>query len=129
MNSVVLVGRLTKDPESRGQNDMAMCKFTLAVDKYKRGEVDYINCIAFNKVAERILSYVHKGDRLGVKGKISTGSYVNKEGVTVYTTEVIADDIDFLQDRKAPEKKIEVEEETGSEPSEDYSDLPFPIDE
>ena len=99
MNRVVLCGRMTKDPEIRSAGDMTIAKFTLAVDrKVKKGEekkADFINCTAFGNLATFVEKYFHKGDGMTLEGKIQTGSYKNKEGQTIYTTDVIADTIEF----------------------------------
>lgn len=107
MNKVVLIGRLTKDPELKFAqgSGKAVTKFTLAVDRnYKKEgqpEADFINCIAFEKRAETIKNYVFKGHKLGVTGNIQTGKYTNKEGQTVFTTEVVVDEFEFLQPKQA----------------------------
>ena len=103
MNSVALIGRLTKDPDVRYTNDMkAVAHFTLAVDRpVPKGidkQTDFPRIVAFGKTAELIEQYVHKGERLGVVGRIQTGSY-SKDGRTVYTTDVIAERITLLGDR------------------------------
>ena len=99
MNRVILCGRLCKDPEIRHSGDMAFAKFSLAVDrKVKKGEekkADYINCTAFGKQAEFIEKYFHKGDGMNLEGRIQTGSYTNKDGQKVYTTDVIIDSVEF----------------------------------
>lgn len=103
MNRVGLIGRLTKDPELRQASGSASCRFTLAVDRYRssqgKSETDFIGCIAFGKTAENMGRYLHKGSKVGVDGRIQTGSYVNRQGTKVYTTDVIADHIDFLDSR------------------------------
>lgn len=97
MNSVVLMGRLVHDPKLVDVNGTAICSFRLAVDKeYGKGEADFINCKAFSKTAENLTAYKHKGDAIALKGRIQTGSYKNKNGDTVYTTDVIADRIEFV---------------------------------
>ena len=99
MNKVLLCGRLSKDPDIRTSGDMAIAKFSLAVDrKVKKGEekkADFINCTAFGAQASFVEKYFHKGDGMTIEGKIQTGSYKNKEGHTVYTTDVICDAIEF----------------------------------
>ena len=106
MNLTVLVGRLTKDPELRmTQSQNAVCSFTLAVDrKYKDAsgerQTDFINCVAWRKTAELIEKYVKKGHRLGVIGSIQTRNYDDKDGRRVYVTEVVVDEIEFLQPRE-----------------------------
>lgn len=101
-----LVGRLTRDPEvrySQGQNSTAVARFTLAVDRrFKReGEAnaDFINCIAFGKTAEFIEKYFFKGMRLGGSGRIQTGSYTKQDGTKVYTTDVVLDEVEFVESK------------------------------
>lgn len=102
MNNVVLIGRLTRDPEVRytSNTQMAVARFTLAVDRqYKRdGEptADFIPIVAFGKTAELCERYISKGRQIAVEGRIQTGSYTNKDGNKVYTTEVVANRVEFL---------------------------------
>lgn len=101
MNSVQLLGRLTKDPDITYTNNdngqMAIARFTLAINRIKRDEADFIRCVTFGKTAEVIEKYVNKGDRLAINGHIQTGQYTNREGQTVFTTEVIADRVDLIE--------------------------------
>ena len=113
MNSVVLMGRLTKDPETRytqGSNSIAICRYTVAVDRRfkKDGEqdADFIPCVVFGKGAEFAQKYFAKGSRVCVSGRIQTGSYTNKDGHKVYTTEVVLDNQEFAES-KAKEKTEE----------------------
>lgn len=106
MNKVILLGRLVRDPETRygGANDsMAVCRYTLAVDKKfkKDGEAtaDFINCISFGKIAEFAEKYFTKGLRVAVSGRIQTGSYTNRDGQKVYTTDVVVDEHEIAQSR------------------------------
>lgn len=105
MNKVVLVGRLTRDPDMKFSGNTAIVKFTLAINRnFKKDgqqEADFINCVAFNKRAEDIANYVSKGHKLGVIGRIQTGSYTNQEGQKVYTTDVMVDEIEFLESKGA----------------------------
>ena len=109
MNSVNLIGRLTKDPETRHtQSGMAVCRFTLAIDrglsKDKKADAeskgqptaDFISIIAFGKTAELITNYITKGQQLGITGRIQTSSYDNQDGNRVFRTDVIADRIHFI---------------------------------
>lgn len=101
MNKVVLLGRLTKDPDLRfaAGSGTAVARFTLAVNRpFKKDETDFINCIAFGKTGETIAQYVPKGKQLAVSGSIQTGSY-EKDGVKRYTTDVIVDGFDFIGDK------------------------------
>ena len=108
MNKVILMGRLTRDPELRytsGENSMAIARYTLAVDRTikKQGEqsADFINCVAFSKAAEFAEKYFRQGMRVLVSGRIQTGNYTNKEGQKVYTTEVIIDTQEFADSKGA----------------------------
>lgn len=103
LNRVVLVGRLTKDPEFRTtQNGVSVATFTLAVNrnfKNKNGEqqADFINVVVFRQQAENVNNYLTKGNLAGVDGRIQSRSYENKEGQRVYVTEVLADSVQFLE--------------------------------
>ena len=102
MNNVVLIGRLTKDPEIRytSGTQMAVCTFTVAVDRpVKSGEekkADFPRITVFGKQAENCEKYLAKGRLVGIHGRLQTGSYTNKDSVTVYTTDVVADRVEFL---------------------------------
>lgn len=108
MNRVELVGRLTADPTVRytqGQESITIASFTLAVDrrgKKQEGQqnADFIRCTAFRKTAEHIERYWHKGMKAGVSGRIQTGSYTNKNGDTVYTTDVMIEEIEFVESKQ-----------------------------
>ena len=101
MNSVELIGRLTRDPETRYTSaQTAVCNFTLAIDRpVKDGEkqADFPRVIVFGKQAENCEKYLKKGRLVGVQGRIQTGSYKNKQGDTIYTTDVVANRIEFLE--------------------------------
>jgi len=98
MNKALLVGRLTKDPEVRYSNDMSIARFTVAVDrKTKDKGTDFISCVAFGKSAEFIEKYFGKGKKIGIEGHIQTGSYENKDGQKVFTTDVIVDSCEFVE--------------------------------
>ena len=100
MNNVVLIGRLTKDPELAygGQNrDIAVCRFTLAVDRPTQDKAaDFIRIVVFRKQAENAKQYLAKGRQCAVEGRIQTGRYKGREGKTVYTTDVVANRVEFL---------------------------------
>ena len=102
MNKVIEIGRLTKDPEirySKGANTTCVARYTLAVDRKFKQEgqptADFINCIAFGKLGEFAEKYLHKGVKIAVTGRIQTGSYKNKDGNTVYTTDVVVEEQEF----------------------------------
>lgn len=103
MNKVFLNGRLTKDIDltfAQGSG-MAICKFNLAVNrKFKKDEADFFNCIAFNKTGEIIAEHFKKGSPILLEGHIQTGSYENKEGRRVYTTDIVVDSFDFISSKK-----------------------------
>lgn len=100
MNKVILIGRLTRDPEDHD----TFCKYTIAVDRYKEG-TDYINCVAFGKSADFAKNYLSKGTKVAVTGRIQTGSYKNKEGQTVYTTDVVIETQEFCESKKQEQKE------------------------
>lgn len=100
MNKIILMGRLTKEPELKfiANTGNAVAKFTLAVPRaFKKDETDFINCTAFGKQAETIANYVTKGQRLLIEGALQIGSYTNKEGAKVYTTDVILNSFNFIE--------------------------------
>jgi single-strand DNA-binding protein len=104
MNNVVLIGRLTKDPDlkfAKGSGT-GVAKFGIAVNRrMKKGEADFINCIAFGKTAETIAQYFTKGSQIAIQGHIQTGSYDNQAGQKVYTTDVVIDSFDFIEKGQA----------------------------
>ena len=106
MNKIILIGRLTRDPEmrySQGENPTAISRYTLAVNRpfKQNGEqgTDFISCIAFGNTAEFAEKYLSKGMRVAVEGRIQTGSYTNREGQKVYTTDVVVERQEFLEKR------------------------------
>lgn len=106
MNKVILMGRLTRDAEirySQGENSMAIARFSLAVDRRfrKDGEqgADFINCIAFGKTAEFYEKFGRKGTKFVIEGRIQTGSYTNKDGQRVYTTDVVVENTEFAESK------------------------------
>ena len=108
MNKVILMGRLTRDPEvkyTQGENTMAIARYTLAVDRrFKRdGEAaaDFISCVAFGRQAEFAEKYLRQGIRIVVTGRIQTGSYTNRDGNKVYTTDVVVEEQEFAESKNA----------------------------
>ena len=108
MNKVILMGRLTRDPEvrySQGATATAIARFSIAVDRrFKRDgepDADFINCVAFRKTGEFIERYGHKGTKFVVEGRIQTGSYTNRDGVKVYTTDVVVEDQEFAESKNS----------------------------
>ncbi len=136
MNKVILMGRLTRDPETRytqGAESMAVAKYTLAVDRRgtkKDGEptADFINCVAFGKAGEFAQKYFRKGTKIAVTGRIQTGSYTNKDGVKVYTTDVIIEEQEFAESKNNNDSN----EQPQSQPQpiqESFMNIPEGIDE
>lgn len=113
MNKVILMGRLTRDPEirySQGERSMAIARFTLAVERRRRNNdnnseqtADFITCVAFDRQAEFAEKYLHQGTKMLVTGRIQTGSYTNKDGQKVYTTEVMVDEMEFAESKASAE--------------------------
>lgn len=111
MNKVILMGRLTRDPEVRytqGEQPMAIARYSLAVDRRfarnnQEGQqtADFISCVAFGKNGEFAEKYLHKGTKVVVEGRIQTGSYTNKDGVKVYTTDVVVESQEFAESKNA----------------------------
>ena len=113
MNKVILMGRLTRDPEVRyssGDNQMAIARYSLAVDRRGRREgndgqtADFINCVAFGRAGEFAEKYFHKGIKVLVTGRIQTGSYTNKDGVRVYTTDIVVEEQEFAESKAASDR-------------------------
>jgi single-strand DNA-binding protein len=110
MNKVILMGRLTRDPDIRysaGENSTAVARYTLAVDRRFRRDsdqgqsADFISCVAFGRSAEFAEKYFHQGIKIVVTGRIQTGSYTNRDGNKVYTTDVVVEDQEFAESRNA----------------------------
>lgn len=112
MNKVILMGRLTRDPDIRytqGDNSMAVARYTIAVDRrVRRAEggnneqtADFIGCVAFGRSAEFAEKYLHQGTKICVEGRIQTGSYTNKDGQKVYTTDVVVENQEFAESKNA----------------------------
>ena len=109
MNKVILMGRLTRDPEvrySQGENATAVARYTLAVDRrYNRNNdeqsADFISCVAFGRNGEFAEKYLRKGTKIAATGRIQTGSYTNKDGVRVYTTEVVIEEQEFAESKNS----------------------------
>ena len=111
MNNVILTGRLTRDPEVRhsqnGNEDRVVARYTLAVDRIyskENQQADFINCVEFGKLAEFAEKYFYKGIKLIVRGRIQTGSYTNRDGVKVYTTDIIVESHEFAESKRTSEQ-------------------------
>ncbi|RGD64452.1 single-stranded DNA-binding protein [Lachnospiraceae bacterium OF09-6] len=124
MNKVILIGRLTREPEVRysaGENATVIARYTLAVDrKYKQEgqqNADFIQCIAFGKSAEFAEKYFRKGMKIAITGRIQTGSYTNKEGQKVYTTDVVIEEQEFAESKNASGADREARDEAALQQS------------
>ena len=134
MNKVILIGRLTRDPEvrySQGESQTAISRFTLAVDRrFKRdGEAtaDFISCVAFGRQAEFVERYLHQGTKIVAEGRIQTGSYTNKDGQKVYTTDVMIEILEFAESKSSSENgsRTKVDEQGFMTIPEDDEGVPF----
>lgn len=140
MNHASLVGRLTRDPDikySQGENPLCIASFNVAVDRRikKDGEptADFINCKAFGKTAEFIEKYFTKGRRIGLVGRIQTGSYTNKEGQKVYFTEVIVEQAEFVDNKSdganSTESQVKNSDSKPNTTPDGFMNIPDSIDE
>lgn len=139
MNKVILMGRLTRDPDVRvttGENTMTIARYTLAVDRRTRKTdtneptADFISCVAFGKAAEFAEKYFHQGMRALITGRIQTGSYTNKDGQKVYTTDVIIDEQEFADSRAAGQVNSTGTEasQADSMPGDGFMNLPVDVE-
>lgn len=133
MNSVQLVGRLTRDPEMRyTDGGSAIARFSLAVDRRYKSEngstADFPNCVAFGRTAEFIEKYFRKGMRMGCQGRIQTGSYTNNDGQKVYTTDVVVESCEFVES-KASQQPEENNNGFGAADENGFMNIPDDIDE
>ena len=129
MNKVILIGRLTKEPEVRYSGETAISRYSLAVDrKFKReGEptADFINCVAFGKNGEFAEKYLHKGMKIAVTGRMQTGSYTDKDGKKVYTTDVVVEEHEFCESKGTQESTKTDSDGFMSIPDNIDDELPF----
>ena len=142
MNKVILMGRLTRDPEvrySQGESANAVARYTLAVDRrFKRdgdATADFINCVSFGRAAEFAEKYLRQGVKIAVTGRIQTGSYTNKDGMKVYTTEVIVEEQEFAESRAESEANRGMYQQSAPSPApsapagDGFMNIPDGIDE
>lgn len=134
MNKVILCGRLTADPDvrySQGENSTAVARYSLAIDrKYSKGDerqTDFINCVAFGKSGEFAEKYLRKGMKILITGRIQTGSYTNKDGQKVYTTDVVVEEHEFVESKQtaAPAEPVSPADDQFMNFSENDVALPF----
>ena len=138
MNKVILIGRLTRDPEvrySNGETPLAIARYSLAVDRQggrnaggDQQTADFINCVAFGKQGEFAEKYLHKGTKIAVEGRIQTGSYTNKDGNKVYTTEVVAERHEFCESKGSAGASDNGGSFAASAPDDGFMNLPGNID-
>lgn len=138
MNKVILMGRLTRDPEvrySQGENSTAIARYTLAVDRRFRrnndGEqtADFIGCVAFGRSAEFAEKYFRQGLKVIVTGRIQTGSYTNKDGQKVYTTDVVVEDQEFAESKATSQQNQQKPSGPAPDNSDGFMNIPDGIDE
>lgn len=138
MNKVILIGRLARDPDirySQGEKQTAVARFTLAVDRrFKReGEqtADFINCISFGKSAEFAEKYLRQGTKIAITGHIQTGSYTNRDGQKVYTTDVMIEEMEFAESKSNSSSggKQESRQNAPAPDSDGFMNIPDGIDE
>lgn len=126
MNKVILMGRLTRDVEIK-DGDTKVGRYSLAVDRRftKEKETDFINCVCFGKAAEFAEKYLKKGTKVVVTGRIQTGSYTNKDGQKIYTTDVIVEDQEFAESKNNSEQTTSNENDFMDISKTDMSEMPF----
>ena len=136
MNKVILMGRLTRDPEvrySQGEQATAIARYTLAVDRrFKRDgdqTADFIGCVAFGKLGEFAEKYLRKGTKVVVTGRIQTGSYTNKDGQKVYTTDVVVEDQEFAESKATSQQNQQKPSGPAPDNSDGFMNIPDGIDE
>lgn len=135
MNKVLLIGRLAADPEVRytqGENSTAIARYRLAVQRRyaKEGEqsVDFVSCVAFGKQAEFAERYLHQGNKIAIEGRIQTGSYTNKDGNKVYTTDVVVEGVEFAESKASASNTAEATPDNyAPQMVDEESELPFDI--
>ena len=131
MNKVILIGRLTRDPETRQAGETTVTRFSIAVDRRFRVKdetspsADFPSCVAFGKTAEFISKYFKQGVKMALEGRIQTGSYTDKDGIKHYTTDVIAEQVEFAESKKAEDTPPLSNNEWAEVPEGIENDLPF----
>lgn len=129
MNKVILIGRLTRDPEVRAANNTTIARFTLAVDRRFKQDggqaADFPSIVTFGKTADFVSKYFKQGTKIGLTGRIQTGSYTDKDGVKHYTTDVIAEAVEFAESKKAEDNPPPSNNEWAEVPEGIEADLPF----
>lgn len=137
MNKVILMGRLTRDPEirySQSENPIAIARYALAVDRrFKKDNeqsADFVNCLCFGKLAEHVEKYYHQGLKVTISGRIQTGNYTNKDGVKVYTTEVVVEEQEFAESKSSQQANNQPQQnQQAATGSDGFMNIPDGIDE
>ena len=134
MNKVVLMGRTTRDVEVRYSGETAVARMTLAVDRRIKKEpegqqADFVSCVAFGKTAEFLSKYGIKGTKFAISGRIQTGSYTNRDGVKVYTTDVVIEEVEFAESKGAAENHKAAEPKPVRTDENGFMNIPDGIDE
>ena len=129
MNKCILIGRLSRDPDARQSGELNITRFTVAVDRRQKAgaekTADFISCVAFGKTAEFIAKYFKQGVKIAVDGRIQTGSYTDKDGNKKYTTDVVADNVEFADSKRVEETPPPSVDEYITIPEGIENDLPF----
>lgn len=138
MNKVILMGRLTRDAEvrySQGENSSAVARFTLAVDRRfarnngEEASADFINCVAFGRTGEFLERFGRKGTKFVIEGRIQTGSYTNKEGQRVYTTDIVAEQVEFAESKGSADASAPADRPAPSGAVDGFMNIPDGIEE
>lgn len=131
LNKVILIGRLTDNPDVRYSNangeQLAIARYTLAVDRKKKGETDFIRCVAFGKQGEFAEKYLTKGMKIAVDGRIQTGSYEDKDGKKIYTTDVVVEGHEFCEKKGESKPPTQSDEDVLVVPESVNDSLPFKV--
>lgn len=127
MNKVILMGRLTKEPDIRQSGETQIARYVLAVDRrFNRNgdqKADFISCVAFGRSAEFAEKYIHQGTKIAIEGRIQTGSYTKQDGTKVYTTDVVVENQEFAESKAASQTQ-EAPAPAPEEPKDEWMDIP-----
>ena len=128
MNKVILMGRLTKEPDIRQSGETQIARYVLAVDRrFNRNgdqKADFISCVAFGRSAEFAEKYLHQGTKIAIEGRIQTGSYTKQDGTKVYTTDVVVENQEFCEGKRESQTQEAPEAPAPEEPKDEWMDIP-----